>query len=120
MWASGSSTTLSWAAPARTTSASPGRGWCRMSCHGNRSQGWGTCRVLRDVMELFTRRAVRVSSRKNGGEPSGRELTRNGGGAATFLDRQRLSPFGNLIPLLCSHLKGQHSSVIVHLLVLMS
>jgi hypothetical protein len=40
---------------------------------------------------------MRVNSRKNGGEPSGRELTRNSRVAATFLDHQKLSPPGNLI-----------------------
>jgi hypothetical protein len=40
---------------------------------------------------------IRVKSRKNGGEPSGCELTGNGRVATTFLDDQRLSPLGNLI-----------------------
>jgi len=41
--------------------------------------------------------SVRVNSRKNIRESSGRELTRNGHVVATFLDDQRLSFLGNLI-----------------------
>jgi hypothetical protein len=44
-----------------------------------------------------------VNSRTNGGEPSGRELTGSVRIAATFLDHQRLSPFGNLVELLLAN-----------------
>jgi len=55
--------------------------------------------ILTGNIDLSVGSIVRVNSRKNVRESSGRELTKNVRVTITFLDHQRLSPPGNLIQL---------------------